>query len=216
MRTMVANGEASALISERVWRELEGALGTASPERFFEVLRDCAALPVLLPELAQSSDAALAMHALHAAAEAGAATAVRWAALLAGLHADEVEALCARLRVPNEHRELAVLAARLGEILARRPERAAADAQSLLSLYEKADAFRRPERFAQWLEVLAARHRASGSAAETTAVLQRLRDGLATAAAVQLTPAELRDHRGPQIGALLRERRLAALHTPGS
>src|SRR6266436_1083073 len=37
MRAMVSAGEANALVSERVWRELELALGTAHPERAFEV-----------------------------------------------------------------------------------------------------------------------------------------------------------------------------------
>src|ERR1700675_3976018 len=50
MRAMVAGGEATALVSERVWRELEGSLNTATPQRCLEVLRDCGALAVLLPE----------------------------------------------------------------------------------------------------------------------------------------------------------------------
>ena len=216
MRTMVANGEIDALVGERVWRELEGAISTASPQRFFEVLRDCGALPVLLPEFGRSIDAALAMQALHRAAAAGSANPVRWASLLAGLRAADLESLCARLRVPNEHRELAVLAARLCEDQTRSPEQAASDPQLLLSLFEQADAFRRPERFAQWLEVLAARRSAACLPAdETAALLARLRNTLAAAAAVQLSAEELRAHRGPQIGALLRERRLAAVHTPG-
>ncbi len=91
MRTMVAQGEASALVSERVWQELEGALGTASPQVCFEVLRECGALPVLLPEFANSSDSALALKALKSAAAAGATNPVRWASLLSGLPAVEVE-----------------------------------------------------------------------------------------------------------------------------
>jgi tRNA nucleotidyltransferase (CCA-adding enzyme) len=217
MRTMVANGETNALVSERVWRELEGALGTASAQRCFEVLRDCGALPVLLPEFARSSDAPLAMKALQAAAAAGSANPIRWASLLAGLRVADVESLCARLRVPNEHRELAVLAARLAEDQTRSPERAVADPQLLVSLFEQADAFRRPERFAQWLEVLAARRSAAGlPAGESAALLARLRSALEAAAAVQLTAAELREHHGPQIGVLLRERRVAALRMPGT
>jgi tRNA nucleotidyltransferase (CCA-adding enzyme) len=216
MRAMVVNGETNALVSERVWRELDGALGTASPQRCFEVLRDCGALPVLLPEFANSSDAPLAMKALQAAAAAGSANPVRWASLLAGLRSADVESLCARLRVPNEPRELAVLSARLGEDPNRRPELAGADPQLLLSLFEQADAFRRPERFAQWLEVLAARRSAASCPAdETAALLARLRNARTAAAAVQLSAAELKTHQGPQIGALLRERRLAALGRPG-
>ncbi|MFW5452230.1 multifunctional CCA addition/repair protein [Thioalkalivibrio sulfidiphilus] len=51
MAKMVADGEADALVPERVWQELERALGEASPTAFFQVLRDCGALGVLFPEL---------------------------------------------------------------------------------------------------------------------------------------------------------------------
>lgn len=53
MRTMVENGEVDHLVAERVWAELEGALGTKMPSRFFEVLRACGALKRLFPELEQ-------------------------------------------------------------------------------------------------------------------------------------------------------------------
>jgi tRNA nucleotidyltransferase (CCA-adding enzyme) len=72
MHGMVQNGEANALVSERVWRELEGTLNTPSPQRGFEVLSECGALPVLLPEIAKARDAPLALRAVRAAAESDA------------------------------------------------------------------------------------------------------------------------------------------------
>jgi tRNA nucleotidyltransferase (CCA-adding enzyme) len=51
MRAMVAGGEVEALVPERVWTELERALCEPRPRLFFEVLRDCAALEVLFPEI---------------------------------------------------------------------------------------------------------------------------------------------------------------------
>ncbi len=51
MKDMVANGEVDALVPERVWQEMEKALGERSPSRFIEVLRDCGALERILPEL---------------------------------------------------------------------------------------------------------------------------------------------------------------------
>ncbi len=51
MRDMVAAGEVDALVPERVWQEMERALGEDRPSRFFEVLRECGALARLLPEL---------------------------------------------------------------------------------------------------------------------------------------------------------------------
>jgi len=51
MRTMVDNGEADALVVERVWQEIKHALETSLPRVFFEALRDCGALKAILPEL---------------------------------------------------------------------------------------------------------------------------------------------------------------------
>jgi tRNA nucleotidyltransferase (CCA-adding enzyme) len=51
MRQMVEDGEADHLVPERVWRELSKGLMSEKPSRMFEVLRECGALQVLLPEL---------------------------------------------------------------------------------------------------------------------------------------------------------------------
>jgi len=51
MKQMVEDGEVDALVAERVWQEMEKALGERSPSRFIEVLRDCGALERILPEL---------------------------------------------------------------------------------------------------------------------------------------------------------------------
>ncbi len=51
MKDMVAAGEVDALVPERIWQEMEKALGERSPSRFIEVLRDCGALARILPEL---------------------------------------------------------------------------------------------------------------------------------------------------------------------
>ncbi|MDB5742817.1 MAG: metal dependent phosphohydrolase [Polaromonas sp.] len=51
MREMVDDGEADALVPERVWQELARGLMEARPSRMLEVLRDCGALQKLLPEV---------------------------------------------------------------------------------------------------------------------------------------------------------------------
>ncbi|MFN6406520.1 MAG: multifunctional CCA addition/repair protein, partial [Limnohabitans sp.] len=51
MRQMVEDGEADHLVPERVWQELAKGLMNEKPSRMFEVLRECGALRVLLPEL---------------------------------------------------------------------------------------------------------------------------------------------------------------------
>src|SRR5205823_5710998 len=105
--------------------------------------------------------------AVRTAAQLGASNAVRFAALTHDLgkartprerwpshHGHEaagvplIEALCARLKVPNAYRELAVLAARHHTLVHRAAELKPA---TVLTLLEDCDAFRRSERFAELL-----------------------------------------------------------------
>jgi len=51
MRQITGNGELQSLVAERVWQELERALAEQSPWVFFETLRECGALAVILPEI---------------------------------------------------------------------------------------------------------------------------------------------------------------------
>lgn len=51
MKQMVLNGEVNALVVERVWQEFAKGLMERYPRKMIEVLRECGALAVLLPEL---------------------------------------------------------------------------------------------------------------------------------------------------------------------
>ena len=51
MKSIVAKGEIEFLVAERVWKETSRALTEQSPQVFFEVLKACNALEVLLPEV---------------------------------------------------------------------------------------------------------------------------------------------------------------------
>ncbi|PCI67086.1 MAG: multifunctional CCA addition/repair protein [Piscirickettsiaceae bacterium] len=51
MREMVSSGELVELVPERVWQEISRSLGEKSPDVFFDVLRQCGALAVILPEM---------------------------------------------------------------------------------------------------------------------------------------------------------------------
>ena len=182
MRAMVASGEVDHLVSERVWQELAKGLMEAKPSRMFEVLRECDALARLLPETSalfgvpQRADhhpeVDAGVHTLMVVDEAarhGFSLAVRFAALTHDLgkattptdilprhHGHEMRSvqlaaqLCDRLRVPNECRDLALLAARYHGDIHRAGE---LRATTLVTLLERADALRRPERFSQLLEV---------------------------------------------------------------
>lgn len=142
MRRMVASGEADHLVAERVWQEFARGLMEKHPARMLEVLAACGLAARLLPEL-QDERAAL-----ERAAAANAPLPVRFAVLTWGLEEDAVRALCERLRAPNEDLELAQAASRCRPLLAARAPR------ELLELLKRADALRRPERFAQLLEAV--------------------------------------------------------------
>ncbi|MEO1889843.1 MAG: multifunctional CCA addition/repair protein [Cycloclasticus sp.] len=51
MQEMANSGELTALMPGRVWQEISRSLEERSPEVFFDILRQCGALVVILPEL---------------------------------------------------------------------------------------------------------------------------------------------------------------------
>ncbi|MFC3107829.1 multifunctional CCA addition/repair protein [Undibacterium arcticum] len=180
MQQMVANGEVDALVPERVWQELARGLMEATPSRMFAVLRDCGALARILPELgalwgvpqpaAHHPEIDTGVHVMlvvNYAARQQHPLPVRFAALLHDLgkgatppaewpkhHGHEgdgvklVDALCQRLRIPGDCRELALMTARehgnVGRALELR-------ADTIVTLFERCDAFRKPQRFADML-----------------------------------------------------------------
>jgi tRNA nucleotidyltransferase (CCA-adding enzyme) len=120
-----------------------------------------------------------------------------------------IEALCARLKVPNEYRDLALLTARHHTLVHRAQELRPAAA---LRLLEVTDAFRRPERFDEllWACEADARGRA-GLEAQPYPQGRYLRRMRSAAAAVSLSGAERQGLAGAAIGEKLREKRLAAI-----
>jgi len=222
MRQMVDDGEVRSLVPERLWRELERALGEPAPQACFDTLQACGALPVLLPELPWREHE---RGALQAAVSLSADPTVRFAALLADIDVAAVTALCERLRVPNDYRELAVLAARLSASLAQAGHMQSGHLQAdhLLRLLETADAFRRPARFGKLLLAAQANEQAraqliptptqSATAAQSALAWKLLPAALAATASVVLPAAQLAalKGKGPEIAAALRAARLAGL-----
>jgi tRNA nucleotidyltransferase (CCA-adding enzyme) len=241
MRRMTASGEVSALVPERVWQETERALGEQRPEVFFETLRDCGALAVVYPELdalfgvpqparwhPEIDTGVHVMLVLRYAAQVAASSAVRFAGLTHDLgkactprerwpshpgHEEAgvplIESLARRLRVPNEYRELAVLVARQHTLVHRALELTPG---TLLKLLETTDAFRRPERFEDFLLACECDARGrTGLESQPYPQSAYLRRARTATAAVTLEADERRDLEGPAIGALVREKRLAVL-----
>jgi tRNA nucleotidyltransferase (CCA-adding enzyme) len=120
-----------------------------------------------------------------------------------------VNALAARLKVPNEHRELALLVAKQHGKVHRALELRGA---TVLELLETCDALRRPERFTELL--LACQADAQGRLGlegQPYPARDYLQQARAAAAAVTLTVAERATLSGPAIGARLRIRRIEVL-----
>ncbi len=138
MRRMVESGEADYLVAERVWQEFAKGLSEPHPEKMFEVLEASGLLKKAFPEI----------QAVPKLPEAS--LPVRFALIAWPLEERAAESLLDRLRAPNEVRDLTLLACRNREAL-----RAAgrSSAEDLLQLLKNADAFRRPERFAELLRV---------------------------------------------------------------
>lgn len=150
MRNMVAAGEVDALVAERVWKELERALGEKNPEKFFEVLKQCGALPKLFPHLEKDSKG---ICALKSACKITPNSAVRFAALFHSTTKQNIAEISKRYRVPNAYHELAKLTA-LHYEKALSAQTLSAD--ELLSLFSALDIYRRKERFHDFLFACAA------------------------------------------------------------
>ncbi|WP_136413429.1 multifunctional CCA addition/repair protein [Herbaspirillum sp. ST 5-3] len=188
MRRMVEAGEVDALVPERVWQELSRGLMETKPSRMFEVLRACGALERILPELdalwgvpqpeqhhPEIDTGVHVMMVIDYAAQRQFSLAIRCAALMHDLgkgttpkeewpkhHGHEarsvrlVEQVCKRLKIPNDCRDLAVMTARehgnVGHALELRPN-------TIVTLLERCDAFRKPQRFIDMLRASECDHR---------------------------------------------------------
>jgi tRNA nucleotidyltransferase (CCA-adding enzyme) len=120
-----------------------------------------------------------------------------------------IEALCARLKVPNDQRELALLTARNHTLVHRAAE---LNPGTLLKLLESCDALRRPERFRELLLACECDARGrTGLENEPYPQAAYLVAVQAAAAAVTLDAADRAGLAGPAIGEEIRRRRLAAV-----
>ena len=180
MQNMVHAGEVNHLVAERVWQEFEKALSEKAPDVFISVLKECGALKILLPELdalfgvpqppkhhPEIDTGVHCLMVLQQAAKLSEDKSIRFAALMhdlgKGLTPQEqwpqhighetkglklLKAMCSRLKVPNTYSELAAITMEYHTHCHRAFE---LTEKTLAKLLEKTDAYRRPERFLQFL-----------------------------------------------------------------
>lgn len=172
MREMTAAGEVHALVAERVWQELSRGLMSQRPSRMLQVLDQAHALRILLPHLPAPDTQPDWLTALDASAAAHDPLPVRFAILMAGMTIPEepcielgpkmvtsVTEQAKALRASNECTDAATRL--VSEIPGPVPQAAHRwflspdhqNAETLLALFNRHDAWRRPERLRLLLTV---------------------------------------------------------------
>jgi tRNA nucleotidyltransferase (CCA-adding enzyme) len=241
MQAISESGELETLVIERVWAELERALTEAFPLRFFEVLRDCNALQRVFPEIDRlfgvpqpelhhpEIDSGIhTMMVLEQASKLTEDPLIRFAALVHDLgkgttpkeqwpshrgheerSVDLIKILCDRYRIPGRYRDLAVIVARhhldCHRIMEMRPD-------TILKKLEAMDAFRRPDRFAQFLIACEADIRGrKGMEDRDYPQAQYLGNALAAASNIDTSTIQNSDLSGQEIAEAIRKLRIDAI-----
>jgi tRNA nucleotidyltransferase (CCA-adding enzyme) len=240
MRDMVADGEVDALVPDRVWRETEEALRGRHVRVYFEVLRQCGSLGVLLPELDRlfgvpqpeqwHPEIDTGLHVMMVLDQAEALSTdveVRFAALAHDLgkgntptyrlpsHPGHEKRGCKLIRAISERlpvpRACRDLALLVSEFHTHCHRALELRAKTLLKVLEATDAFRRPGRFEQFLLTCEADARGrTGLEDRPYPQADYLRGALAAAAAVDAAAIAKR-HDARKIPAAIRRERERAL-----
>ncbi|HEY5716934.1 MAG TPA: hypothetical protein VIS52_00450 [Motiliproteus sp.] len=211
MTQLATSDELAELSAERVWKELERALGEPSPHVFFTTLAACNGLDHWLPELRPlfANDQPQPSEALQRICQQRADSSTRLAVLLAQLNLPPhsstpsehpvaaVNCLMERLKAPKAFRDEALLLTRFAprlEGFSARP------APEQLALYEGLDLSRRPDRLAPFSN--------GGCALIPMANPQALNRLCQTVEAVQPKVLVSEGFKGKALGEELRRRRL--------
>lgn len=214
MSEMVHNGEVDALVPERVWQEFARGLMEQRPSRMFYALRECSALVRIMPEVdalfgvpqpaqhhPEIDTGVHVMMVIDHAASRNYSLPVRFASLTHDLgkgttppeewprHIGHearsvklVKNLCERIRVPNEARDLALLVARYHGDVHRAAELRPVTIANMLQVV---DAYRKPERFEEFLQACSCDfHGRPGYAEKPYPQAERLRDAFDAARSV--------------------------------
>ncbi|WP_440224289.1 multifunctional CCA addition/repair protein [Dokdonella sp. MW10] len=244
MRTMVEDGEVDHLVPERVWAETRKALAEPRPSAFLQALRACGALRVLFPEIDAlygvpqraefhpevDTGVHTEMVVDMAATLAPGDDLIGWCALVHDLGkaltpeeelprhvmheergVEPVRAVAQRLRVPNEHAALSELCCRLHLLVHRAFE---LKPGTVLELFEKLDAFRKPARVDQLLLVCEADKRGRLGLGDTPyPQAGYLREAFAAACAIKAAPLVAQGITGTAIAEAMKRERVRAIAT---
>ncbi|MDQ7048669.1 MAG: multifunctional CCA addition/repair protein [Enterobacterales bacterium] len=188
MTQLAKTGELTSISADRVWTETQRAMTERSPQIYFQTLKDCSALTDWFAEIdclwgipnpakwhPEIDTGVHTMMVLEQAAKLSYESATRFAAVCHDLgkgvtpmsewpshkgHEKNgiaiIETLCHRLKVPTTFRQLAKIVSEfhlhLHKIEQLKPT-------TIVKLMEKTDAFRKPERFEQFIRCCEADYR---------------------------------------------------------
>lgn len=148
MKKMVQNGEADALVKERIWAELEKGFQEVSPQRLIAVLKECGLWEKLFPPLffADLDFAALEKKDTFAHLPLN----ERIALLMRNCSSQEdAQTLLDQVRAPKVLVQFATIFWLVAHYQVKIEE-----ASNLATLFQQADALRKPERFLSALHLM--------------------------------------------------------------
>lgn len=197
MGSMAKSGELAHLTAERVWKETIRALGENNPEVYFQVLERAEALNDWFPELIASLHDSYSR--LTRAASSQVSDDIRWALLFADISAENTESLCKRVKAPNKYAELATLVSRFNKDFTNSDS-----ADDWLTLCNHCDAWRKPERFANFTTACTLITEDSDN---SKAMATLLMDAVLQAGTLSAKAFVEQGLRGPQIGEAMNQAR---------
>ena len=147
LQSISASGELKALVPERVFQELAKGIVEQSPVRMFEVLAEAQALSYFFPE-AESANLNGAIEQLSRCKDSSLLD--RMGLFLGSFSSEFIKIWCESYRVPAEIRDFALVI----QYVRKFESSSQKTSSHILDLLDRADYWRKPERFENALRVL--------------------------------------------------------------
>jgi tRNA nucleotidyltransferase (CCA-adding enzyme) len=243
MHQLSESGELQALTAERSWKEISRALMENHPQVFIQVLRDCGALKVLMPEVdalfgvpqpqTHHPEIDTGLHTLSVLEQSALhkqPLTVRWACLLHDLgkgltpeeewprHIAHEHTGLKLIKAINERfkapKDCQELALLVGQYHTHGHRALELKASTLLELLQSFDVYRRPQRFEEFIAACEMDARGrKGLEQRSYPQADYLRGAAKAAREVAVQPLLEKGFKGPQLGEALKRERLKALKT---
>ena len=241
MRQLSESGELQALTAERSWKEISRALMEDHPQVFIQVLRDCGALKVLMPEVdalfgvpqpeTHHPEIDTGLHTLSVLEQSALhkqPLTVRWACLVHDLgkgltpeeewprHIAHEHTGLKLIKAVNERfkvpKDCQELALLVGQYHTHGHRALELKALTLLELLQSFDIYRRPQRFEEFIAACEMDARGrKGLEQRSYPQADYLRAAAKAAREVAVQPLLEQGFKGPELGEALKRERLKAL-----